>query len=92
MISMNIMIDILCVYNTPTQTIQKEKIENKYDIMNNKYERKGNHMSSKKYAKNNKQQNEFKSMHSPVKVWAVRIVVFLLCIAVAITLIPSVFF
>ena len=53
---------------------------------------KGNHMSSKKYAKNSKQQSEFKSMHSSVKVWAVRIVVFLLCIAVAITLIPSVFF
>ncbi len=54
---------------------------------------KGSTMSSKKYAKNNKsQQSEFKSMHSPVKVWAVRIVVFLLCIAVAITLIPSVFF
>ncbi|MCR5034628.1 MAG: hypothetical protein K6B42_04310 [Clostridia bacterium] len=50
-------------------------------------------MSSKKYAKNNaKQQKEFKSMHSPVKVWAVRVVVVLLCIAVAITLIPSVFF
>ena len=50
-------------------------------------------MSSKKYAKNNKsQQSEFKSMHSPVKVWAVRVVVVLLCIAVAITLIPSVFF
>ena len=50
-------------------------------------------MSSKKYASNsNNQQKEFKSMHSPVKVWAVRIVVFLLCIAVAITLIPSVFF
>ena len=50
-------------------------------------------MSSKKYAKNNRQENrEFKSMHSPIKVWAVRIVVVLLCIAVAITLIPSVFF
>ena len=50
-------------------------------------------MSSKKYAKNNaKQQKEFKSMHSPVKVWAVRVVVVQLCIAVAITLIPSVFF
>ena len=50
-------------------------------------------MSSKKYAKNNKQQKkEYQSMYSPVKVWAVRIVVVLLCIAVAITLIPSVFF
>ena len=54
---------------------------------------KGDIMSSKKYAKNSgQQQKEFKSMHSPIKVWAVRIVVFLLCIAVAITLIPSVFF
>lgn len=50
-------------------------------------------MSSKKYAKSGKsQKKEFSSMYSPVKVWAVRIVVFLLCIAVAITLIPSVFF
>ena len=49
-------------------------------------------MSSKKYARSKPQQKEFKSMHSPIKVWAVRIVVFLLCIAVAITLIPSVFF
>ena len=50
-------------------------------------------MSSKKYAKANKpQQKEFVSMHSGFKVWAVRIVVVLLCIAVAITLIPSVFF
>lgn len=53
---------------------------------------KGDDMSSKKYAKNSKPKSEFKSMHSPVKVWAVRIVVFLLCIAVAVTLIPSVFF
>ena len=50
-------------------------------------------MSSKKYAKNsNTQKKEFQSMHSPIKVWAVRVVVVLLCIAVAITLIPSVFF
>ena len=51
-------------------------------------------MSSKKYAKNSKpqQKREYHSMYSPVKVWAVRIVVVLLCIAVAITLIPSVFF
>ena len=50
-------------------------------------------MSSKKYGNKSKgQQKEFKSLHSPIKVWAVRIVVVLLCIAVAITLIPSVFF
>lgn len=49
-------------------------------------------MSSKKYAKSNKPQQEFRSYYSPVKVWAVRVVVVLLCIAVAITLIPSVFF
>ena len=50
-------------------------------------------MSSKKYAKSNKNETrEYKSMYSPIKVWAVRIVVVLLCIAVAITLIPSVFF
>ena len=53
----------------------------------------GDNMSSKKYGNKSKgQQKEFKSMHSPIKVWAVRIVVVLLCIAVAITLIPSVFF
>ncbi len=52
-------------------------------------------MSSKRYKKTenkNTQENNFKSHHSPVKVWAVRIVVILLCIAVAVTLIPSVFF
>jgi|GEM_PF-5131426 len=52
-------------------------------------------MSSKKYNKGTgrkPEQQEFKSQHSPVKVWAVRIVVVLLCIAVAVTLIPSVFF
>lgn len=52
-------------------------------------------MSSKKYKKTeNKvtQTNDFKSHHSPVKVWAVRVVVVLLCVAVAVTLIPSVFF
>lgn len=52
-------------------------------------------MSSKKYNKGNtkkKEEPEFKSHHSPIKVWAVRIVVVLLCIAVAVTLIPSVFF
>ena len=52
-------------------------------------------MSSKKYNKGNnrkKEDAEFKSQHSPIKVWAVRVVVILLCIAVAVTLIPSVFF
>lgn len=52
-------------------------------------------MSSKKYNKGNKrkpEEQEFKSHYSPVKVWAVRVVVILLCIAVAVTLIPSVFF
>lgn len=54
-------------------------------------------MSSKKTKKTNqkKQQpveNSYQSMHSPMKVWAVRIVVVLLCVAVAVTLIPSVFF
>ncbi len=52
-------------------------------------------MSSKKYKKGNAPSNsdhEFKSQHSPFKVWAVRIVVVLLCVAVAVTLIPSVFF
>lgn len=54
-------------------------------------------MSSKKYNKgnNNKKrqdEQEFKSHHSPLKVWLVRIVIVLLCIAVAVTLIPSVFF
>lgn len=52
-------------------------------------------MSSKKYKKTNQSkpvEKEFQSHHSPFKVWAVRIVVVLLCIAVAVTLIPSVFF
>ena len=52
-------------------------------------------MSSKKYNKGNSkkhEEHEYRSYHSPVKVWAVRIVVVLLCIAVAVTLIPSVFF
>lgn len=52
-------------------------------------------MSSKKYNKGNGNrsgESEFRSHHSPVKVWAVRIVVVLLCVAVAVTLIPSVFF
>ena len=52
-------------------------------------------MSSKKYNKGNNKNHEehaYRSYHSPVKVWAVRIVVVLLCIAVAVTLIPSVFF
>ncbi len=55
-------------------------------------------MSSKKFTKSKQasvQQEErhrYKSVNSPGKVWAVRIVVILLCIAVAVTLIPSVFF
>ena len=53
-------------------------------------------MSSKKYNKgNNKSKNSestYQSQHSPAKVWMVRIVVVLLCVAVAVTLIPSVFF
>ena len=51
-------------------------------------------MSSKKTKKNVRKDNdyEFRSHHSPVKVWVVRIVVVLLCVAVAVTLIPSVFF
>ena len=51
-------------------------------------------MSSKKTRKNTRNENgyEFRSHHSPVKVWVVRIVVVLLCVAVAVTLIPSVFF
>ena len=52
-------------------------------------------MSSKKYRKSNpkkEQEGTAVSQHSPLKVWAVRIVVVLLCIAVAVTLIPSVFF
>ena len=53
-------------------------------------------MSSKKYnrsgGRNAHEKGAYTSQHSPVKVWAVRIVVVLLCIAVAITLIPSVFF
>ncbi len=52
-------------------------------------------MSSKKYKKSNQSkpvEKEYKSTHSPAKVWLVRIVVVLLCVAVAVTLIPSVFF
>lgn len=52
-------------------------------------------MSNKRHNKGNNRRNEepeFRSQHSPIKVWAVRIVVVLLCIAVAVTLIPSVFF
>ena len=59
-----------------------------------KREMKGDTMSSKKYAKNNDKNKgfEFTSYYSPAKVWFVRIIVILLCITVAITLIPSVFF
>ncbi len=55
---------------------------------------KGDTMSSKKYSKNNGKNKdfEFTSYYSPTKVWFVRIIVILLCITVAITLIPSVFF
>lgn len=50
-------------------------------------------MSSKKYAKNSKNKEfEFTSYYSSTKVWFVRIIVALLCITVAVTLIPSVFF
>ena len=53
-------------------------------------------MSSKKYKKSAKSSpqttQQHASQHSPGKVWLVRIVVILLCVAVAITLIPSVFF
>ncbi len=58
-------------------------------------------MSSKKFNKGNKPAQEnakavephrYKSVNSPAKVWMVRIVVILLCVAVAVTLIPSVFF
>ena len=52
-------------------------------------------MSSKKYRKTygkKEEETTYTSHHSPVKVWVVRIVVVLLCIAVAVTLIPSVFF
>ena len=51
-------------------------------------------MSSKKYAKNNDKNKDFgfTSYYPPAKVWFVRIIVILLCITVAITLIPSVFF
>lgn len=55
-------------------------------------------MSRKANKGNNKvnlrkpENREFYSYHSPVKVWAVRIVVVLLCVAVAVTLIPTVFF
>ena len=67
--------------------------------VNNTNERLG-HMSSKKYAnknnsgsnKNSSKDTEFTSYYSRKKVWFVRIIVILLCITVAITLIPSVFF
>lgn len=56
-------------------------------------------MSSKKFSKSNKsnapaqeEPRRYKSINSPAKVWAVRIVVILLCVAVAVTLIPSIFF
>ena len=53
-------------------------------------------MSSKKYNKGNSkkkpEEETYRSHHSPFKVWLVRIVIVLLCIAVAVTLIPSVFF
>ena len=56
-------------------------------------------MSSKKFSKNNskpqpvqEQQHRYKSVNSPAKVWMVRIVIIALCVAVAVTLIPSVFF
>ncbi len=57
-------------------------------------------MSSKKFNKGGKptqqpvntEPKRYKSINSPTKVWLVRIVVILLCIAVAVTLIPSVFF
>lgn len=56
-------------------------------------------MSSKKFSKTNKsnqpapeQPHRYKSVNSPAKVWMVRIVVIALCVAVAVTLIPSVFF
>lgn len=58
-------------------------------------------MSSKKFSKGTKpgQQSQapqepqrYKSINTPTKVWMVRIVVILLCVAVAVTLIPSVFF
>lgn len=58
-------------------------------------------LSSKKFNKGNKpgqaqqqppEQHRYKSVNSPAKVWMVRIVVILLCVAVAVTLIPSVFF
>lgn len=56
-------------------------------------------MSSKKFNKGNKpnqpaqpEPQRYKSINSPAKVWMVRIVVVLLCVAVAVTLIPSVFF
>ena len=55
---------------------------------------KGDTMSSKKYKKNSNDNKEFEftSYYSPAKVWFVRIIVALLCVTVAITLIPSVFF
>lgn len=56
-------------------------------------------MSSKKFSKGNKSAQpvqetptRYKSINSPAKVWMVRIVIILLCVAVAVTLIPSVFF
>ena len=51
-------------------------------------------MSSKRYKKNSNDNKEFEftSYYSPAKVWFVRIIVALLCVTVAVTLIPSVFF
>lgn len=56
-------------------------------------------MSSKKYAKTNQKKpapvENSRASHngrSPAFVWGVRIVIVLLCVAVAVTLIPSAFF
>ena len=56
-------------------------------------------MSSKKFNKSNQQKPaEVKDSRasyngrSPAFVWGVRVVIILLCVAVAVTLIPSVFF
>ena len=56
-------------------------------------------MSSKKFSKSNQKkpvevENSRASYNgrSPMFVWGVRIIVVLLCIAVAVTLIPSIFF
>ena len=80
----------MCIFYSKDRKTKRKKC----DIIRREIKKaKGDTMSSKKYAKNSKsQQKEFRSVHSPVKVWVVRVVVVLLCIAVAITLIPSVFF